>query len=204
VDATATRSEAAMKKVSGKKTLKEKLTGKTDAIDLLEADHKEIQKIFKQFKQLVEDDAPRAEKAALVKKACNALLVHAQLEEEIFYPAVRRATKDEELMDEAKVEHQGAKELIEQLLDMMPGEELYDAKFIVLGEQVKHHIKEEEGRMFPEAKRVKVDLERLGRQMESRKAELEREMGVSDIDMEDVSLVSARDKARMTDEGLIP
>jgi hemerythrin-like domain-containing protein len=185
-------------------TLKEKLTGKTDAIDLLTDDHDEVKKIFKQFKQLVEDDAPRNEKSALVKKACNALIIHTKVEEEIFYPAVRKATGDTELMDEAKVEHEGAKDLIDQLLDMMPGEEMYDAKFIVLSEQVKHHIKEEESKMFPEAKKAKVDLEALGRKMEKRKMELEQEMGVSDVDVEDISSLSSSDKARLTDEGLIP
>src|SRR5262249_23719613 len=150
---------------------------------------------------LVEDDAPRSEKAVLVKKACEALIVHTKLEEEIFYPAVRKATGDDELMDEAKVEHEGAKELVGQLLDMMPGEELYDAKFIVLSEQVRHHIKEEEGKMFREAKKAKVDLDVLARKMETRKAELQEEMGVPDVDIEDVILISAQQRAKMTDEG---
>ncbi len=193
-----------MRKNSKKTTLKEKLMGKKDAIDLLTDDHDEVKKIFKQFKQLVEDDAPHAEKAALVKKACNALLVHTKLEEELFYPAVRKATGDDELMDEAKVEHAGAKDLIEQLLDMMPGEDMYDAKFIVLSEQVKHHIKEEEGKMFPEAKSAKIDLDALGRKMERRKQDLEQEMGITDVDETDVGVLSGRDKARLTDEGLIP
>lgn len=193
-----------MKKISKKTTTKEKLSGKKNAIDILTNDHTEVKKLFKQFKQLMEDDATPAEKSAIVKQACKALLVHAQIEEEIFYPAVRSATRDDDLMDEAKVEHQGAKELCEQLLDMMPGEELYDAKFIVLSEQVKHHIREEETEMFPEAKKAKVDLERLGRQMDKRKTELEDEMGIAEIDMDDVSMMSSRDKARLTDEGLIP
>jgi hemerythrin-like domain-containing protein len=193
-----------MKKIIKKKTVKERLMGGTDALDLLEADHKEVQKIFKQFKQLIEDDAPRSEKSVLVKKACNALIVHTKLEEEIFYPAVRKAIGNEELMDEAKVEHEAAKELIDQLLDMMPGEELYDAKFIVLGEQVKHHIKEEEGEIFPAAKKAKVDLEGLGVQMGKRKAELQQEMGSVDEDIadEDIGLMKPQDKANITDERL--
>lgn len=193
-----------MKKNSKKTTVKQKLMGKKSAIDLLTDDHAEVKKLFRQFKQLMEDDATPSEKSAIVKQACKALLVHTQIEEEIFYPAVRSATGDDDLMDEAKVEHQGAKELCEQLLDMMPGEELYDAKFIVLSEQVKHHIREEEGKMFPEAKKAKIDLVRLGSQMEKRKAELEDEMGIAEIDMDDISMVSSSDKARMTDEGLIP
>jgi hypothetical protein len=191
-------------KKSIKKTLKEKLNGGQDAIGLLTDDHNEVKKLFKQFKQLVDDDAPHAEKAALVKKACDALLIHTKIEEEIFYPAVRKAVKDDELMDEAKVEHEGVKELVDQLLDMMPGEALYDAKFIVLSEQVKFHIKEEEDKMFPAAKKARVDLERLGRQMEKRKLELAQEMGVAEVEVEDIAMMSAHDKARLTDEGLMP
>lgn len=193
-----------MRRTSKKTTLKEKLTGKKNAIDILKEDHDEVKKIFKQFKQLVEDDAPPSEKAVLVKKACNMLLVHTKIEEDIFYPAVRRAIKDNELMDEAEVEHSGAKMLVNQLLDMLPGEELYDARFIVLGEQVKHHIKEEEDKMFAEAEDADVDLDRLGRQIEKLKAKLEDEMGISDLDANDISMMSSQDKARMTDEGLIP
>ena len=187
-----------------KKSMKDKPGAKKDAIAMLQDDHNEVKKIFKQFKQLLEDDAPHAEKAALVKKACNALLIHTKIEEEIFYPAVRKATRDDELMDEATVEHDGAKQLIDQLLDMMPGEDMYDAKFIVLSEQVKHHIKEEDEKMFPEARESKVDLMRLGAQMEKRKLELQEEMGVSDVDMDDVALLSSLDRARLTDEGMLP
>ena len=85
----------------------------------------------------------------MVRKICNELTVHAQIEEEIFYPAVRKAIDDGDLMDEALVEHAGAKELISQLEAMDPEDELYDAKVTVLGEQIDHHVKEEEGEMFP-------------------------------------------------------
>lgn len=187
-----------------KKTLKEKLTGKVNAVDMLTDDHDEVKKLFKQFKQLVDDDAPHAEKSAIVKKACNVLLIHMKLEEELFYPAVRKAIRNDELMDEAKVEHDGVKQFIDQLLDMMPGEEMYDAKFIVLSEQMSFHIKEEEGKMFPAAKKAKIDLDRLAVQMQKRKDELEQEMGVAEVGEEDIAMMSARERARMTDEGLIP
>ncbi|HEY6924642.1 MAG TPA: hemerythrin domain-containing protein, partial [Steroidobacteraceae bacterium] len=118
--------------------------------------------------------------SALVAQICNELKVHAAIEEEIFYPAVREAIKDADLMDEAVVEHSAAKELIAQLEDMSPDDGLYDAKVIVLAEQIQHHVKEEEGEMFPAARKAKLDSEALGIQMTKRKAELEAELESDD------------------------
>jgi len=143
-----------------------------DAITLLTADHAKVKKLFKEYADLKEEGGSAEEKSALVTRICNELKIHTEIEEEIFYPAVRKAIDDSDLMDEALVEHAGAKELIAQLEEMSPDDELYDAKVTVLGEQIQHHVKEEEGEMFPKAKKAKIDGEALGVQMTERKAEL--------------------------------
>jgi hemerythrin superfamily protein len=145
-----------------------------DAVAMLMADHKQVKSLFREFAS-VKEKAPADEdqqKADIVKRICTELTIHAELEEEIFYPAVRQAIKDEDLMDEALVEHAGAKELIAQLEGMETDDDLYDAKVTVLGEQIDHHVKEEEGEMFPKAKKAQIDIDELGRKMAERKAEL--------------------------------
>lgn len=149
-------------------------TGAQDALALLVEDHKNVKKMFKDFDKLKESDGSDEAKAALVEKICMELTVHAQVEEEILYPAVREAIEDDDLMDEAEVEHAGAKDLIAQLEGMAPGDEHYDAKVTVLGENIEHHIEEEEGEMFPKAKKAKLDLADLGEQIAARKEELQR------------------------------
>lgn len=148
--------------------------GAQDAVALLKADHAEVKTMFKAFEKLKEGDGEPAEKGALVAQICEALTVHAQIEEEIFYPAVREAIEDDDLMDEADVEHAGAKDLIEQLEDAKPGDDHYDAKVSVLGEQIDHHVKEEEqpDGMFAKARKAGIDLAALGAEMAQRKAEL--------------------------------
>jgi hemerythrin-like domain-containing protein len=111
-------------------------------------------------------------KASLVEKICAALKAHTTVEEEIFYPAVRVAIRDDDLMDEADVEHASAKELIAQLEAGEPGDDHYDAKVMVLGEYIRHHVKEEQREMFPKARKAKLDLKELGRRIQARKAEL--------------------------------
>jgi hypothetical protein len=148
-----------------------------DAIAMLTADHKKVKTLFKEFEKLKEDGSAK-EKAAIVKQICDALTIHAEIEEEIFYPAVREAIEDQDLMDEALVEHAGAKDLIAQLKDMNTGDDLYDAKVTVLGEQINHHVQEEEGDMFVKAKKAKVDTAELGVEMAERKQSLMAKMGV--------------------------
>jgi hypothetical protein len=150
-----------------------------DAIALLTADHKKVQKLFKEFDKLKEAEGSTADKALIVEQVCTELSIHAQIEEDVFYPAVRKAIQDDDLMDEAEVEHAGAKELIAQLESMEPGDDLYDAKFTVLGENVNHHIKEEQDEMFPKVRKAKLDLATLGSQLMQRKLELQEELGVS-------------------------
>ena len=155
-----------------------------DAIAMLVADHKKVKKLFSEFEKL-KDDGGDEDKSAIVEQICNELKVHAELEEEIFYPAVRKAIDDADLMDEALVEHAGAKELIAQLEEASPNDDLYDAKVTVLGEQIAHHVKEEEGEMFPQAKKAKVDTEALGATMLKRKMALMEEMGIRTEEEED-------------------
>jgi hemerythrin superfamily protein len=139
-----------------------------NAINLLMEDHAKVRKMFKQFEKSHEkmDDT---EKAELVGQICMELTVHAQVEEEVFYPAAREAIDEPDLLDEAEVEHASAKELIRQLQSMQPGDELYDAKVTVLGEYVDHHIKEEEKQMFPKVRKARLDLEHLAEQIKERK-----------------------------------
>jgi len=148
-----------------------------DAIELLKEDHRSVEKIFKEFEKLHEDDADDESKRALVERACAALTVHTRIEEEIFYPAVRDVLRDEILNEEALIEHATAKDLIASLEGLEPGEPFYDATFTVLAEYVKHHVKEEETEMFPQVKKAKLDLGELGAQMKQRKEELEDENG---------------------------
>jgi len=143
------------------------------AFELLEQDHREVEEWFDEFDELNEDDEQKAE---LAQKICLALKAHAQIEEEIFYPQAREATKDNDLIDEAVVEHATVKNLIAEIEAMEVGEELYDAKMRVLGEMVKHHIKEEEGELFPELEAAKLDLNALGKEIAERKEELMSEM----------------------------
>ena len=155
-----------------------KKTGNTeDAIAMLMTDHKKVKKLFADFDKLKEKGS-NEDKSAIVEEICNELKVHTEIEEQIFYPAVRKAIDDADLMDEALVEHAGAKELIAQLEEASPEDDLYDAKVTVLGEQIDHHVKEEEGDMFPKAKKAKVDTEELGAAMLKRKTALMQKMGM--------------------------
>ena len=154
----------------------------TDAIALLTADHRTVKELFKQFEKLTKQDDVDEEKAELVRRICNELTVHAQIEEEIFYPAVREAIDDDDLMDEADIEHASAKDLIAQLEDLEPGDDHYDARVTVLGEYVDHHVKEEEGEMFSKARKADVDTAELGAELAERKQELMAELGIGEDD----------------------
>src|SRR3569623_1956438 len=142
-----------------------------DAIALLTEDHKKVFLLFKDFEKLKEeeDEERRQQRVTMI---CAELTIHAQIEEEIFYPAARDAVDDEDLLDEAEVEHASAKSLIAQLSSMEPGDELYAAKETVLGEYVNHHVKEEQDELFPKVRKAKVDIKALGEQMMERKQEL--------------------------------
>jgi len=141
-----------------------------DAIALLKADHREVEDLFEQF----ENTNSGSKKKKLATQICTALKVHTQIEEEIFYPACREAGVEASDLDESVVEHAAAKDLIAQIEDADPSDDLYDAKVHVLSEQIKHHVHEEEerGGLFAEAKQAGIDLEALGEQLQARKDQL--------------------------------
>jgi hemerythrin superfamily protein len=143
----------------------------TNAITLLKEDHDKVKEAFKEFEKI--DRADLATCQELIESVCADLRVHTMLEEEIFYPALREALDDEDLLNEAAVEHESAKTLIEKLDNMEANDPNYFATFTVLGEYVMHHVEEEEGEMFPQAKKAKeLDLEALGEELMARKEEL--------------------------------
>ena len=160
-----------------KTALKPAMQHGEDAITLLTEDLKKVKKLFADFAKLTKGDGSDKAKAEVVRQICMELTIHAQAEEEIFYPAVRAAIKDDDLMDEADVEHAGAKNLIAQLEAMTPAHDHYDATVTVLGESIDHHVKEEEEKMFPKAKKAKVDTAALGAALIQRKHELQAERG---------------------------
>jgi hemerythrin superfamily protein len=142
-----------------------------DAIALLESQHREVEEMFKKFEEL--GDRAKASKKKIADQVCTALTLHAQIEEEIFYPATREASKEtEDMVDEAVVEHASAKDLIAQIRDMDPEDDLYDAKVKVLSEQIEHHVEEEEKGMFPKVRELGLDLAALGQEMAMRMDEL--------------------------------
>lgn len=139
-----------------------------DAIALLRADHGTVSGLFAEYEKT---DSSKKKKA-LVAEICAELSVHAQIEEEIFYPAVKAALKDKLLVPEAVVEHASLMDLIAQIEGIDPDGESYEAKVKVLSEYVKHHVKEEQDEMFPKAKASSLDLVELGDRMAVRKADL--------------------------------
>ena len=147
--------------------------GKKDAISLLTQDHREVEELFEKFEK--ESGDGRTE--AIARQICTELKVHAMIEEEIFYPALRGKIDDDDL-DEAVVEHDGAKLLINDIEAGGPGDDFYEAKVKVLQEQIEHHVKEEErqqGNIFSQARKADVDLDALGEEMARRKEELMRQ-----------------------------
>lgn len=144
--------------------------GRQDATHLLAEDHRKVEDLFEQYEKASGD----GRKEKLARQICTELKVHSMIEEEIFYPALRGKISDDDL-DEAYVEHDGAKLLINEIEAGGPDEEYYDAKVKVLKEQIEHHVEEEEksrGNIFQQARAAEVDLEALGEAMAARKAEL--------------------------------
>lgn len=169
---------AKKKSSSGKSSSKKSSGGKssssrsrqTNALTLLQQDHKMVQELFDKFEKTRSED----KKAGIAAQIVNELRIHAQIEEEIFYPAAREAIKDTDLLDEATVEHQSAKDLMAQIEGEGPDGELFEAKVKVLGEYIKHHVKEEQNELFKEVRKAKgLDLNELGQQMQARKEELQ-------------------------------
>lgn len=148
------------------------------AIELLTADHRKVDQLFDQYED--EKDAGEEARRAIAERICGELTVHAQVEEEIFYPWLRENLEEDdmEMVEEAGVEHQSAKDLIAQIEGAATLDEAYDAKVKVLGEYVRHHVEEEENEIFPKVRDRKEELDELGQEMAARKVELMEELGL--------------------------
>lgn len=166
--ASATSSAAKPNKSSKESRLAPRAEAGADAVAILEADHREVERLFEQF-EAAEGDSIKRDLAVSI---CAALKVHARLEEELFYPAAYEVLGDKSLIDEAQVEHASAKDLIAQIEAGAPGEAFYDARVKVLAEYIDHHVTEEEKEIFPQCRRSKMDLAGLGAIMALRKQEL--------------------------------
>src|SRR3954449_9995279 len=145
-------------------------TEKQDAIALLKQDHRTVEDLFAKFEKASGD----GRKQKLAEEICLELSVHAEIEEEIFYPACEGKV-DEDLLKESYVEHDGAKVLIAEIMNGGPSDEYYDAKVKVLQEEIEHHVEEEEKRLqglFAQARKADLDLDALGEQLAQRKKEL--------------------------------
>jgi hemerythrin-like domain-containing protein len=174
----ATRKKSAARTSRGRKAAgTRKKSGSQDALALLKADHETVSELVEKYERGKERmDGDR--KSALAQKICQELQVHSQIEEEIFYPAVREHCDGaDDLLAEAEVEHGSIKELIEKVESEAVDDELYDAHVKVIGEYVKHHVKEEQNKIFPMARKADLDLKELGRQLMERKHELKGEEG---------------------------
>jgi hemerythrin-like domain-containing protein len=151
-----------------------------NAIELLQQDHRMVEDLFEQFEEVKDNDEDAA--AEIIESACAALQIHDKLETEIFYPGLREQAEEEEiedLLNEAEIEHETVRELIEKIESLEWEDEKLYAHFTVLSEYVKHHVKEEEQELFPKLNQLTdVDLESLGAEMTERKAELMSEMGI--------------------------
>ena len=147
-----------------------------NALELLKRDHQQVDKLFKQFED-IKEGAEDSAKEELVTQICDALTVHAAIEEAIFYPAARQALPQEQgqdLLDEAAVEHQTLKDIIGRLEAAPTSDPLFDAGVKVLSEYTKHHVREEETELFPKVKSSDMDLQAIGQQLAERKEQLER------------------------------
>jgi hypothetical protein len=144
-----------------------------DALQLLMAEHREVKAMFEQYEKLAEAGGRGDERMLLASQICVALSVHTQVEEEILYPAARTVlTHDEDIVDEAYVEHASAKSLVAQIKTMTSDQPLFDAKVHVLGEYIAHHVKEEETEFFPKLRKTSLDLDALGDRIAERKKQL--------------------------------
>jgi len=154
-------------------------TKSQDAIALLKADHRAVEELFAKFEKASGDNR----KQTLAEEICLELSVHAQIEEEIFYPACEGKV-EEDLLKESYVEHDGAKVLIAEIIKGSPSDEFYDAKVKVLQEEIEHHVEEEERRMeglFAQARKAGLDMDALGQQLATRKAELTEQFKTSGL-----------------------
>jgi hemerythrin superfamily protein len=149
------------------------------------SDHRKVEDLFEQYDQ--EKDSDEGTRREIAQKICAELTIHAQVEEELFYPWLRENLEDDDMdmVEEAQVEHQTAKDLIAQLEGASDIDEVYNAKVKVLSEYIKHHVQEEENEIFPEVRDEQEELDELGQEIVARKAELKEEMGLAEEGEED-------------------
>jgi hemerythrin superfamily protein len=165
-------------------------SGREDAISLLKADHREVEKWFAEFERTKSDER----KAELAQSICQALTVHATIEEETFYPAFLEATDEKDIHHEAEIEHAGAKHLIAEIESAGPEDDHFEARVTVLQEMIRHHVEEEEkrGGMFSKAQSSSMDLEELGRELKERKLELMGESAEGSDEEGDAAVAQSR------------
>lgn len=176
---------------------------KSEIIEMLKEDHKRAKRAFREGEKLAEEKDSEALED-LVLQTCAELTVHATLEEELFYPALREEIKQPELLDEAEVEHASAKDLIAQLEQMTGDDPKFAATFKVLGEYVKHHIREEEGELFEQLTRTGVDWEALQQEVQQRREQLMQEHGLVELAEEETASTSTGAKGRSRGKEQMP
>ena len=164
-------SKSVSKSSASQQSQRKAAASQPDALEFLKSQHREVEDLFKQFEKLG-DEGPSEEKEPIVRMACEKLTVHASIEEEIFYPAAREVEDAESLLNEAEVEHNTAKDLIATLDSMDASDPMFSATFTVLSEYIKHHVKEEEGELFPKVKKSDLDLDALGQELAAQADEL--------------------------------
>jgi len=147
-----------------------------NAIDLLKKDHDDVNVLFKEYEMFADGERNEDDRRALSTQICGMLAVHAMIEEEIFYPAARRADVDSNLLDEADIEHGAAKQLIADIGAAKAADSHYDARVRVLGEYIRHHVKEEESELFPACRKSDMDMAEIGARLVKRKGQLLREL----------------------------
>lgn len=177
-----------------------------DAVDMLTENHKQLKKLFREYQTLVEDDDDNfIRKDAVAQEACALLLIHGTLEMELFYPAAARVLHAPELIAEATVEHTACADLISQIQKTPVDDNIFDAKFIVLGEIMQMHFKKEEHEMFARMRDAKIDLKALGSKMEELRETLAVENRVADTiaEMNQQHLVKRSDKEAAVPETVI-
>jgi hemerythrin superfamily protein len=164
---------AGRKSASGKSKTASSASRTQDAVALLKADHRTVEKLFSQFEKARDE----SQKQQIAGQICMELTIHTQIEEEIFYPTSREFLDDDEIVNEAVIEHAAAKDLIAEIEAGDPSDEMFDAKVKVLQEQIEHHVEEEEKEYFPQLQKTDMDLKAIGERMKMRKQELMAEMG---------------------------
>ena len=148
------------------------MTMQPDAIELLEADHRALLRLFAEYADMVRHQAPARQREPLAQKVCTELAIHHRLEDEIFYPAARRALRDEDLLDDGEQQHEAIADFVAQILASRASDTLYDARVMALREHVQRHIVQEREQVFGRLAHGSLDLRALGAQLAQRKQEL--------------------------------